>query len=607
MPLMYIPREFIQRLRDAIPVSEVVGKRVPLKRKGREWEACCPFHQEKSPSFYVNDAKGFYHCFGCSAHGDGIKFLMEYEKMSYTEAVHTLAREVGMDVPQPTPDQERRERQRQSLEEIIEKATQWFCQQLPLAGGAEARDYLLRRGVTLQMQQHFRLGYAPDSRHGLRDFLLAQGASEAQLVAAGLVIQGSNFRAEFPTEQARGGEAVGVAGGGSPLQRNTSYDRFRGRLMFPITDAQGQVIAFGGRVLAKDVKAAKYLNSPETELFHKGQLLYHWREARAEVTERTPLLVVEGYMDVIALTQAGFPQAVAPLGTALTESHLEKLWKACDAPIICLDGDTAGQRAMRRTAELALPLLQPGKSLQFCVLPGGQDPDDYLRQHGAEGFRKVLAAAQPLSQVMVATLRAETGFDTPEQRAGLEAKLEALAARIKNTSLQQHFRRYFRQQLWPGKKAAPRPTAAQVMHLNPQQGVQLLERQVLRLLLCYPVILQDSSAEEALGRMHFHAAESLALQGWLLQHVMELSEESLWPPEALGLRDDASVSLPPAASHVPHQAWAQLMDGITLVQMQEDLKEVERRYGEELAEELLTQMQALKHQIQELQNKRFGG
>lgn len=614
-----IPREFIQRLRETVPVSEIVGRRVPLKRKGREWEACCPFHQEKSPSFFVNDIKGFYHCFGCGAHGDALKFLMEFERMPYTEAVHSLAREVGLDVPQATPEQQRREQQRQTLEGVQEQAALWFAEQLQLAAGQEARDYLTRRGLSVETQKQFRLGYAPDSRTALRDHLLKRGASEQQLLDSGLIIQPENYpshweRSANASEQGEGAVEAAPSPAShrsatSPSGRGgRSYDRFRGRVMFPILDAQGNVIAFGGRLLSKDEKAAKYLNSPETALFHKGQVLYNWRNARAATEEKKPLLVVEGYMDVIALHQYGFAESVAPLGTALTEDHLRKLWQVCDTPILCLDGDNAGQKAMWRALELALPLLTPGKSLQFCILPRGEDPDDFLRNHGTEAFRTLLKTAQPLSRVMVEYTRRQTGEETPEQKAKLEASLEALAKRIAHPSLQQHFRSYFRQQLWP-KKKAPRAAAQQVTKLatvdGRKQGVRLLERQMLKLLLSHPPLLENASVEEGLGHLHLQDSQSGEIQQWLISGAGQFPQEG-WPEAAVQLRDDKTVKLPASAAEEPLVVWQQLLDGYTLVHIQDDLDALKQEMLAEWSETRQQRVQELQRQIEHLQAKRFG-
>ncbi len=590
---MIIPREFLQRLRDTVPLSELINKRVPLRRKGREWEACCPFHQEKTPSFTVNDAKGFYHCFGCGAHGDSLKFLMDFERLPYMEAVEALAREAGLAVPKPTPEQARRERQRQSLEDVLEQATLWFSQQLQLAGGHTARDYLHRRGLPTSLQQHFRLGYAPDTRTSLKDALLKQGITEQQMLAAGLIISPDAYH---PAEQ---GRSAGSAA-------SKTYDRFRGRVMFPILNGQGQVIAFGGRLLAKDEKVAKYLNSPETELFHKGQVLYNWRNARAAADDKNPLLVAEGYMDVIALHQHGFPQAVAPLGTALTEHHLQKLWQASDAPILCLDGDAAGQRAMWRAAELALPLLQPGKTLQFCTLPAGEDPDDFLRRHGAEAFRKLLKSARPLSQVMVAHIRAETGEDTPEKMASLEKKLEQLAQRIAHPSLQQHFRRYFRQQLWPGKKQ-PKQAATAVRQSAftdaAQSGRRSAEILVLKTLLCHPQLLQDPAVEEALSAIECRDRLCAFVQGWLLTHLSHFPDCE-WPSQATSLRDAAAHPYITKEPY-PEKLWETALEALHMVQMAEEIEHIKQELTSDWSEERQAQMQELQREIAELQARRY--
>lgn len=595
----FIPKEFIQRLREVTVISAVINKRIPLKRKGREWEACCPFHQEKSPSFTVNDVKGFYHCFGCGAHGDAIRFLTEYERVSYVEAIENLAREAGMEVPRPTPEQRQKIIQQRSLEEVMEQATQFYIHQLSLSTGHEAREYLLRRGLSEATIKEFRLGYAPAGRTVLRDYLLSKGIKEPQQIEAGLLI---------------------VPDGG--LSSHNTYDRFRDRIMFPILDSGGQVIAFGGRLLQKEAKAAKYLNSPETPLFHKGHVLYNWRQARAVVDDQQPLIIVEGYMDVIALHQAGVAQAVAPLGTALTETHLQRIWQGCDHPVLCLDGDTAGQRAMWRAAELALPQLQAGKSLRFCVLPSGQDPDDFLRTQGVTAFRKLVEVATPLSQVIIQHLRQETGETTPEQRAALEAKLEDVAKRITQPNLQQHFRQFFRQQLWGSRQGNVKgnrqqsvnqptktPQVLKVAQLDSrQQGRITIEKQLLRLLLLHPELLQQAQVEESFGQYGFYEVENRTIAAWLQEQAQEqsLPPESMWPPSARNLRDNSSIGLPPQTGNSPFQAWQQVQDSIQLTQMQEELEQLQQRLASEFTEENLSRFQALKNQVEELQAKRYG-
>lgn len=537
------PKEFVQRLREALPVSEVIGRRVPVKKKGREWEACCPFHQEKTPSFTINDQKGFYHCFGCSTHGDALTFLIEYEKLSYPEAIEALAREAGIAVPTPSPELARKEAKRHSLQEIMTAASRWYGEQLSLAGGMEARDYLTRRGVTQDMVHRFHIGYAPDDRQALKGFLLKEGATEKQLLDCGLIIQPDN---------------------------GPSYDRFRGRIIFPILDNGGRVIAFGGRTLKKDDKA-KYLNSPETELFHKGHVLYNWKQARAEVSDVAPLLVAEGYMDVIALHQAGFPQAVAPLGTALTETHLKMLWQACDMPVLCLDGDAAGQRAMWRSAELALPLLQPGKTLAFCVLPSGQDPDDFLKAEGPVAFKKLIDAAKPLSQVILTHLRKEIGEETPEQRAALENRLDVLASQIEHSGLQQHFQRYFREQLWQKnrRQSSTSPTHARVTQLavgshNGQDNARSqLHRQMIRTLLCQPQWLASLDTETVLMELPVSDPSLQRIIHWILECADSLpEEEDVWPTDARELK---------ANNKILTDHWPRLVNAHTLLSLRDDL------------------------------------
>ena len=355
---MRFPPEFLDRLRNHLPISEVIGKRVPIRRHGREFQALCPFHKEKSPSFTVNDEKGFFHCFGCAAHGDAIGFIMNFEGVTYPEAVERLAIEAGLPVPKMTREAEESERKRHTLEDAVALAARWFAEQLATPAGTEARDYLRDRGLSAETIEQFGVGFAPNLREALKAALIRQGLPEAMLVEAGL---------------------LSVPDSGAP------YDRFRGRLMFPIKNAQGKIVAFGGRILAsaETNRTAKYLNSPETPLFKKGELLFAYDVAARLARDAGTIIVAEGYMDVIALHQAGFTHAVAPLGTAITEAQLRLLWRAASEPTLCLDGDAAGQRAMQRAAELALPLLKPGFGLKFAVLPAGEDPDSLIRKSGS--------------------------------------------------------------------------------------------------------------------------------------------------------------------------------------------------------------------------------
>ena len=408
--------QFLDDLRARLPVSEVVGKRVKLKKAGREWKGLSPFQQEKTPSFTVNDQKGFYHDFSSGQHGNIFDFVMETEGVSFPEAVERCATMAGVPLPAATPDAARHEQRRKTLYDVMELATKFFADTLAARTGAKARGYLGDRAISPATQLQFRLGYAPPDRFALKEHLGSQGIPTEDMVEAGLLIAGDDI----------------------PVP----YDRFRDRVMFPITDARGRVIAFGGRALEKDVPA-KYLNSPETPLFHKGDNLYNLAPARQATHDGASLIVVEGYIDVIAMVTAGFGGAVAPLGTALTENQLALIWKMTDEPILCFDGDRAGQKAAWRAADLALPLLKPGKSLRFALLPEGQDPDDLARSGGRGAIEEVIAAARPLADVIWSREIEGGSFATPERRAALEARVGEIANSVRDEVV----RRYYRQDL----------------------------------------------------------------------------------------------------------------------------------------------------------------
>jgi DNA primase len=412
--------QFLDELRARLPVSEVVGKRVKLKRAGREWKGLSPFQQEKTPSFTVNDQKGFYYDFSSGRHGDIIGFLMETEGVGFTEAVERLAAMAGLPLPAATPDAERHEARRKTLYDVMELAAKFFADILASRNGAKARGYLGDRAISPATQLQFRLGYAPPDRFALKEHLGAHGIPADDMAEAGLLVSGDDI----------------------PVP----YDRFRDRVMFPITDLRGRVIAFGGRALEKDVPA-KYLNSPETPLFHKGDNLYNLSTARAAAHNGSALIVVEGYVDVIAMVTSGFAATVAPLGTALTENQLALLWKMADEPILCFDGDKAGQKAAWRAADLALPHLKPGKSLRFALLPEGQDPDDLARSGGRSAIEEVIGAARGLAD-MIWSREIEGGsFATPERRAALEARIGELTNGIRDEVLRRHYRQHMEERL----------------------------------------------------------------------------------------------------------------------------------------------------------------
>lgn len=421
---MRFPPSFLDEIRDRVPISSVIGARVSWDRRktnaarGDYW-ACCPFHGEKSPSFHCEDKKGRYHCFGCGVSGDHFKFLTELDGMGFPEAVEKIADLAGVAMPARDEAAERRERQRASLTDVMEMATNFFQERLQGADGAKARAYLRERGLTPATQQAFRLGYAPDSRNALKEFLAGKGVEKAQMEACGLTVF----------------EDVPV-----------SYDRFRDRIMFPIEDSRGKVIAFGGRALSPEI-STKYLNSPDTELFHKGNVLYNFARARKGMGKDGTVIAVEGYMDVIALAQAGFDNAVAPLGTALTENQLELLWRMTGEPVLCFDGDQAGLRAAWRAADMVLPAVQAGRTARFALLPEGKDPDDLVKADGPEAFRAVLSEARPLSDLL--WMRETSGgvFDTPERRAELEKTLRELTSRIKDESVRYHYTQDMRERV----------------------------------------------------------------------------------------------------------------------------------------------------------------
>lgn len=412
--------QFLDELRARLSVSEVVGKRVKLKKAGREWKGLSPFQQEKTPSFYVNDQKGFYHDFSSGKHGDIISFVMETDGLPFAEAVERLASMAGLALPAVTPDAARQEQRRRSLHDVMDLAAKYFAETLASRVGAKARGYLADRAISPATQLQFRLGYASPDRFALKEHLGKLGVSVEDMVETGLLI---------------GGDDIPVP-----------YDRFRDRVMFPITDIRGRVIAFGGRALEKDVPA-KYLNSPETPLFHKGDNLYNHQTARKATHDGGALIVVEGYVDVIAMVTAGFSGAVAPLGTALTESQLALLWKMADEPILCFDGDRAGQKAAYRAADLALPFLAPGKSLRFALLPEGQDPDDLVRSGGRGAIEDVIAAAKPLAEMIWSRELEGGNFATPERRAALEARVKELSNGIRDEVVRRYYRDDFSERL----------------------------------------------------------------------------------------------------------------------------------------------------------------
>ena len=602
--MMRFPPEFIERVRANTLVSEVVGRRVALRRNGREFGGLCPFHKEKTPSFTVNDEKGFYHCFGCGAHGDAIRFLTEAEGMRYPEAIEKLAADAGLPLPQMTPVEQAKAKRVASQQEVMEEAARWYETQLFGDKGGVARRYLRERGLSRSVCQHFRLGFAPDDRDALKKHLAAEGVSEQTMIDLGLIIK--------------------------PDQGN-SYDRFRARLMFPITDRRNQVIAFGGRILPELVAQSnlrreppKYLNSPDTPLFHKGEVLYGYASARTPAHKAGTVLVTEGYMDVIALYQAGFANAVAPLGTAVTEGHLRLLWQLADDPIMCLDGDAAGQRAMHRAAELSLGLLKPGKSLRFLLLPEGEDPDTLVRSRGAEVFRDLQEQAMPLSDALWQTEAGSIAQLSPEKRAAVEHRLMQLTEKMTDPTVRSHFRNFFRQRLWPertrgkggkGGKAETLATRSRDVEAFMKKGEKETHRRqefdMLALLIHFPDMLDDGEVEEGLGRFAFtdsaydrlrHAILTLRMdQQSITQDALQRELEG----DAASLRTLTRLleQAPTQDAQKARQKWQLLAAEHDLLAMRAECRQLEVAIAEEVDEASYRRLEELTKAMTDLQTQ----
>ncbi len=520
---MALPANFLDELRARTPIAAVIGRRVKLARSGRQWKGCCPFHGEKTPSFYVYDDA--YHCFGCGAHGDVISFVMQSDGLAFMEAVGQLAAEAGLEVPKPTPQAAEAERRRLDVVGVLEAVQAHYQRRLTLPEGRSGRDYLLGRGLTEATIARFGLGWAGE-RGGLTADLSRQGIEIDQIAEAGLI---------------RRDEETG-----------RTFELFSQRVMFPIRDRRGSIISFGGRILGAG--QPKYVNGPETPVFSKRRTLYGLDLARDGVRNGGTLIVVEGYMDVIATAQAGFTGVVAPLGTALTNEQLEELWRVSPGPVLCFDGDAAGARAASRVMDLALPMLTPERSLKFATLPTGEDPDSMVRKGGAAAFQAVLDAAQSPSDALYDMVRGEVGDGTPEKRAAFRSRLVEASGRIADKSLGAEYRsalldRFFaskarpakgRDQKWDKGRAAlgirsgvriPRPI------LRQDNATSERARILTAILLRHPFLLNDVAQafnglamEPALMRVRdaieewADSAESLDSAG-LMDHLTETGFE----------------------------------------------------------------------------------
>ncbi len=511
---MSLPPGFLDELRTRISLSSVVGRKVTwdLRKsnlgKGDMW-APCPFHQEKSASFHVDDRKGYYYCFGCHAKGDAVTFVKESENLGFMEAVELLAREAGLPMPARDPMAAQVADRRSQLAAVMEEAVKWFRLQLRTSAASDARAYMAKRGLSEAAQERWEIGFAPDGWHGLQLAMKQKGLADDLVVDAGLCVKSDK--------------------GGAP------YDRFRNRIIFPIRDGRGRAISLGGRAMdPKD--PAKYLNGPETELFDKGRNLYNQAPAREAAGKGAPLIVAEGYMDVIALSEAGFKAAVAPLGTAVTEDQLRLMWRISHEPIIALDGDTAGVRAALRVIDLALPLLEAGNGLRFAVMPAGMDPDDLIKAQGAGAMQAVIAKAQPMVSLLWQRETEGRDFDSPERKAALDKTLRAALKRIVDPSIRAHYGEEMKRLRWelfgtkprsltPRQKgkfipdalpATPSARNSMLASGNRQLDESLREAVILATLIVHPALIRRF--ESALERLDLTGAGHNALRAQLLAH-----------------------------------------------------------------------------------------
>lgn len=571
---MSLSPQFLDEVRARTTLSTLIGKSIKVQKAGREYKACCPFHNEKSPSFTINDEKGFYHCFGCGEHGDAIRWMTEQRGLTFMDAVKELADNAGLTLPAPDPYAARKAEAAKTLHDVMAAAQAWFVEQLKGIEGAEARAYLDKRGMKPETINDFGFGYAPDSRGKLKAAL--KEFDENLLVEAGMLIR--------PDAQPDGGDNK---------RKRESYDRFRGRLMIPIRDARGRVIAFGGRILGAG--EPKYLNSPDTPLFDKGRTLYNLDKAAPAARKSDRMIVVEGYMDAIALSQAGFKDVVAPLGTALTENQIEKLWSMVETPTLCFDGDSAGQKAADRAMLRALPMLKPGHSLSIATLPVGVDPDDLLRMKGAGAFEIILQSAEGLADRLWQYEGAQGETDTPERRAGLKKRLNERTAEIKDELVRREYSsqlQHLYSEKFPSEWRKPDLRlirgglkATKDEASDPKNGMDArlnmaFQRSVLRGACRWPRVLRDQ--REQLASFNFFTRNLTALRDTLISAIYKnpnleedaieaiLASSDLEPMEKRDLQRDLAFSFYHQAAN-QEEAEADLREAINALVIEQDL------------------------------------
>lgn len=502
---MRFPPDFINSLRQRVVLSDLIRSFTKIEKKGREYSGLCPFHQEKSPSFTVNDQKGFYHCFGCGSHGSAIDFVMHKTNRPFQEAVIYLAERYGITLPETSPEAEKYFEEQKNLYTCLNQVADWYHGQLFQSQGRQALAYLQERGLTIETIRHFKLGYAPGTR-SLCAALKKIGYDETLLKEGGVLVERDD---------------------------GSFYDRFEHRITFPIIDSHGHTLAFGGRSLGQD--QPKYLNSPETIIFHKKETLFGLYHAKDNARKQQKIIVTEGYLDTIALHQHGFVYSVAPLGTALSEEQIVMLWRQANIILLCFDGDSAGQRAVLRAIERSLPFLSPDHQLKIVILPKSEDPDSYVRHHGPKAWQDLLDHAVPLIEFLWHHIQSSHDLRHPDQAASADKKIKTYLELIKNPAIQRHYRHYFSQQLFQASRVTKFSKAPPPWQQNPITGGTPAdlngrwEKALMATLMNHPILL--SEIEEELGQMHFSSPQlDQYRQKILLIHTeTPLDESSLQP------------------------------------------------------------------------------
>ena len=532
---MLFPDSFIDELKQRLPVSKVVGRRVKLKRNGLVHKGLCPFHQEKTPSFTVQDHKGIYYCFGCHASGDVISFVSETEKTSFEDTVVNLANLAGMPLPKLDPVEQKKTERKAGLVEVISKASKWFQRQLRLSSNHEAYEYFQNRGINDQDIEIFLLGYSPAK--GLLPFLQKEGISLDLAVEAGLAIK---------------------------TDKNDYIDRFKNRVMFPIKNQKNQIVGFGGRALTPE-NMPKYLNSPETALFKKNNLLYAADIATKQAVKTERIIVVEGYMDAIFMHKAGFTETVAALGTAFNQTHLQLLWAIANEPILCFDGDEAGKKAMLRAAHTALPILSPGVTLKFCFLPNGQDPDDIIKQNGASYIHKLIDNSIGLSDFIWHSELQQSKLNTPEGKALFEHKVQDLMKQILDPIVRNYYQQFMKNKLWqefasfkPGKKIKLSKKEISLSSISELPILTRIEYSLFAQLIAYPELLKNEQIFEDLQNLEiedknldslrlvlgeFHKNEEILLNDLLIQNNLGKLAEFLCGDESIFINKISKIDI----------------------------------------------------------------